>query len=381
MHYLVLLLALFHSVRSAVLPQIRRDTFLSHGRARFNAIHVDGHKDIERRGTVETGETATFTSSGWYECTVGVGDQSFSLAFDSGSADLWIPAPVLESTIGDEHTFYEPSSSATLTSATWQQTYGAGSASGVVYTDTVTFGGITLQNQPVEVATSSSFDIAHFDGILGVSLGANGISPTGPPTFLSSVYNLLEGPVYTAKLTRPSENSGFYTFGYIDADTVGGQQIQWTPVVATEQGYWAFSSTIANVGGNAVSLPSDNIAIADTGTTLIYVSDPIIDEIYTLLGGNCDTTGLSVNPCIFPQNANIPSITLYVGGYGVTLGPDDIDSGVAADQYEGYVIGTVQPRSTSFDIFGDVWLRNVYAMFDFTNGNPQFGVVPRAPGT
>jgi aspergillopepsin I len=381
--YLVLaqLLILFHFARSATIPQYRRDALPSPGTARFDARHVYGRKDIERRGTIETGEAAPWDSL-WYQCTVGVGDQSFTLQFDSGSADLWIPAPQIESEIGSQHTFYEPSSSATLTGASWYQGYGeVNTASGVVYTDTVTFGSITLQNQPVEVATSTTFDDIGYDGILGISLGQNGISPSGTfPTFLNSVYDLLEEPVFTAKLTRPSETMGFYTFGYIDVDTLGGQTVLSTSVFPTEPGYWAFPSTVANIGGNLISIP-DNVAIADTGTTLIKINELVLNEIYSLLGGGCDTTGLGNTPCIFPQNADIPSITLYVGEYGVTLDPEDLIFSPAGGEYQDYYVGSVQPSTEGFDVFGDYFLRNIYAIFNFTNGNQQFAFVPRVPGT
>jgi len=253
----------------------------------------------------------------------------------------------------------------------------------VVYTDTVTLGSIAIENQPVEVETSeaSTFEIPGFDGIIGLALGSNGISQPNVPTFLESIYGLqvLESQVYTAKLTRPNETVGFYTFGYIDEPTLGGQTPLYTPLVPTGPGFWAFPSTTANIGGNEISIP-DNVAIADTGTTLILLSsDTVVNEIYSLLGGGClNTTG--GNPtCIYPQNADIPSITLYIGEYPVTLDPQDFAIAPAGEGYEGYNVGAVQPSTSGFDIFGDAFLINIYAIFDF--GNEQFGFVPRAPGT
>ena len=197
----------------------------------------------------------------------------------------------------DPWKLYHPSDSAKFTDVTWSETYGDGQASGVVYYDTVTFGSITLQNQAVEVATEEASTFSTdpgFDGILGLSLGPNHISQPNVPTFLESVYDLLESPLFTAKLTRPNENVGFYTFGYIDAGTLGGRTPQYTPVYTTGYSsiYWSFPSTIAKIGGQSVPVPADNIAIADTGTTLIYVNDVLLNEIYTALRGTCSTTGL-----------------------------------------------------------------------------------------
>src|SRR5947207_10772816 len=43
------------------------------------------------------------------------------------------------------------------------------------------------------------------------------------------------------------------------------------------------------------------------------------------------------------------------------------------------IFGAVQSRgSNSVDVFGDVWLWNVYAIYDLaTTGTPRFGFVPR----
>jgi hypothetical protein len=381
--YLVLaqLFALFHFASSVSIPQNRRDVLKSSGTARFEARHVRGHNDIERRGTIETVEPAVSDSNGdLYSCTVGVGDQSFTLQFDSGSTDFWISGAL-----------YQPNAdSAKSTDATWSATYGEGQAQGVVYTDTVTFGSITLPNQPVEVAReeASMFSSPGFDGILGLGLGPNHVSQANVPTFRESVYDLLELPLFTAKLTRPNENVGFYTFGYIDASTLGGRTPQYTPVKTTGDSaiyWWSFPSANSEIGGQSVpGLPADNIAIADTGTSLIYVNDDLVNAIYTALRGGCETTGLGDTPCIFPQNADIPSITLYIGEYPVTLDSQDIIVGPAGEGYEDYYVGSVQPRTyinSPVDVFGDRFLRNIYAIFDFTNGDEKFGFVTRAKDT
>lgn len=103
-----------------------------------------------------------------------------------------------------------------MTDLIWFETYGIGQAGGVVYHDIVTLGSIELQNSPVEIATEEASQFSTdpgFYGIIGLGLGPNHISQPNIPTFLESIYDLLESPVYTAKLIRPNENVGFYTFG------------------------------------------------------------------------------------------------------------------------------------------------------------------------
>jgi len=50
-----------------------------------------------------------------------------------------------------------------------------------------------------------------------------------------------------------------------------------------------------------------------------------------------------------------------------------------APAYPGWIYGGFQDRGDQdFDIFGDVFLKNVYALWDVKN--KKFGCVPRAPG-
>lgn len=75
------------------------------------------------------------------------------------------------------HSVYKPSDhSKKLDGYSWEISYGDGSsASGDVYKDTVTLGGITAQDQAVEAASKISDQFAqdeHNDGLLGLSFSS-----------------------------------------------------------------------------------------------------------------------------------------------------------------------------------------------------------------
>lgn len=103
---------------------------------------------------------------------------------------------------------YNPSSSSTssrLSGATWSISYGDGSSSsGIVYTDKVAVGGVTVASQAVEVAqkVSSSFTSeAQIDGLLGLAFDSlNTVSPTAQKTWFTNAKASLDSPVFTASL-------------------------------------------------------------------------------------------------------------------------------------------------------------------------------------
>ena len=87
------------------------------------------------------------------------------------------------------HNIYNPKKSPTaklLKGDTWNITYGDGSsASGNVYSDTVTLGGLVIKNQAVECAEklSSAFATGEGDGLLGLAFDAiNTVRPGPVPT-------------------------------------------------------------------------------------------------------------------------------------------------------------------------------------------------------
>lgn len=274
------------------------------------------------------------------------------------------------------HTIYSPGSTALETNRTWEIHYNDGSSgSGIVFEDSVSVGGLVIENQAVEAAVLASGTVLTLecDGILGLSLQANTISPAGTPTFLENLGKL--GPsIFTCSLTRPNEPPGFFTFGYIDPSIPGTPEYT---SVDPEHGYWEFPSQFVIINGIQYSRPG-NTAIADTGTTIILVSDDILPTIYSPMGGIFDSTQQG---WIYPSTIeidNLPNISFPVGNTVVTL--DKSDLGFTSNG--SWIFGAIQSRGNDeYDSFGDYWLRNVYAIWDFgvTGDGIKFGVVPRTP--
>ena len=260
-----------------------------------------------------------------------------------------------------------------MSGSTWQISYGDGSsASGTVGTDNVNLGGIVIKDQAIELANnlSTQFQRDTSDGLLGLAFGSiNTVSPNKVPTPVENMITQDDIPknseLFTAYIgsvkdvNNPDKGESFYTFGYIDQNTLGGQTPYYTPI-DNSKGFWMFDSTSAVVAGQTIQR-SGNTAIADTGTTLCLIDDSTCQAIYNAIpGGKYDSTQQGY---IFPS-ANtadqLPVVSFDVGGQQFPVQKEDLGF---ADAGNGMVYGGIQSRGNNpFDILGDVFLKSIYAV-------------------
>jgi Eukaryotic aspartyl protease len=317
-----------------------------------------------------------------FKSPITIGSQQFLLDFDTGSPDLWVYSTFLETLPYGNHSIYNPalSQTATAINATWNINYRDGSSGhGIVFEDTVGLGGITMEKQAVGAAVVANGMVMTLesDGVLGLSPASNSIVPAGIPTFLQNLGNdpQTKSQVFTCSLTRPNEPVGFFTFGYIDSALLGSNIPTYTPV-DPENGYWQISSEFIIVNGSRIERPS-NTAIIDTGTTGIFISDDILPAIYEPIGGYFDEVKQG---WVFPADtleSELPTVGLPAGNVTVTL---DSKYDLGFMKNGSWIFGSIQSRgSYPYDVLGDFWLRNIYAIWDYgvTGDGLRFGVVPR----
>lgn len=262
-----------------------------------------------------------------YLAPVTIGGQTINLDFDSGSSDLWVFNTQLSPQLTAGHQVYNPAASKTfklLPGHTFEISYGDGSAAaGNVGTDVVEIGGVSVQNQAVELATKVTqtfIQDTQNNGLLGLAFSKlNTVQPQQQKTFFDNVLPSLAEPVFTADLRHNAV--GAYEFGRIDNTKFTGQ-LAWIPV-NTAMGFWQFTTSAFSVGtGQAVKVKPTQ-AIADTGTTLMLVSQSVANAYYSQVQGAKNDS--NAGGITFPCNTNLPDLFVDVGGrYMARIKGDDI---------------------------------------------------------
>ncbi|KAJ7057706.1 acid protease [Mycena amicta] len=308
---------------------------------------------------------------------IGTPGVTLNLDFDTGSSDLWVWSSELTGVSKTGHNVYDPSKSKTASQqkgATWNISYGDGSsASGNVYLDTVTIGGVSIPKQAVELAQKLSAQFAQgegSDGLLGLAWPAiNTVSPQPVKTPVQNMMDqgLISQPLFTVKLDR-GDNAGFYSFGEID-ESVTANPITYTPVDSSE-GFWMVPSASYTLNGKTIQR-AGNTAILDTGTTLALVDDDTVSAIYAKIkGAKFDQ---NQGGWMYPSTSAVPNLAFAIGDTLYTLNAADFAFG---DAEGGYVFGGVQSRgSNPFDILGDIFLKSVYVVFN--QGESTVGLAQR----
>lgn len=305
-----------------------------------------------------------------YLCPVSVGGQTLNLDFDTGSADLWVFSTLTPSSQSSGHAKYNPATSGTKkTGYTWRISYGDGSgAAGTVYSDKVVVGPVTATSQAVEAATSVSAQFTQDtdnDGLLGLAFSSiNTVQPQQQTTFFDTVKSSLASPVFTADLKHAA--AGSYGFGYIDSSKYTGS-ITYVPV-STANGFWEFTAGAYAVGTSASS-GSIGDAIADTGTSLMYLPTAAVSAYYRQVSGAQNSN--NAGGYIFPCSSTLPAFKITIGGATYTIPGSYINY---APNGDGTCFGGIQSNTgIGFTILGDVFLKAVFAVFDQTQSSPRLG--------
>ncbi|KAG1471856.1 hypothetical protein G6F56_001880 [Rhizopus delemar] len=221
--------------------------------------------------------------------------------------------------------------------------------------------------QTIELAKreASSFQSGPSDGLLGLAFDTittvNGVK-TPMDNLISQ--GLISSPVFGVYLGKESNGGGGeYIFGGYDSSKFSGSLT--TIDVDNSNGWYGITVDGTSISGSDVT--DSFSAILDTGTTLLVLPSDVASSIANAYGAtdngdgtytiDCDTS--SFDPLVF----SIGSSTFEVPADSLVFEQD------GSTCYAGFGYG-----EDDFAIFGDVFLKNNYVVF-----NPEVPHVQIAP--
>lgn len=227
-----------------------------------------------------------------YTGEIGIGSppQKFTVVFDTGSSNLWVPSSKCTLSIACYfHSKYKSSKSSSYTEIgkPCEINYASGSISGVFSQDNVSVGNLVVKDQVFIEATregSLVFVLAKFDGILGLGFQEISVGNAVPVWYNMLQQNLVGEEVFSFWINRDADakEGGEIVFGGVDPKHFKGNH---TYVPVTKKGYWQFNMGDFLIGNHSTGVCQEGCAaIVDSGTSLLAGPTSIVTEINHAIG-------------------------------------------------------------------------------------------------
>ncbi|XP_019098210.1 PREDICTED: aspartic proteinase A3-like [Camelina sativa] len=224
------------------------------------------------------------------DITIGTPPQKFTVIFDTGSSNLWIPSTKCYLSVACYfHSKYKASQSSTYKKNGKPASirYGTGAIAGYFSYDDVKVGDLVVKEQEFIEATSEpgiTFLLAKFDGILGLGFKEISVGNSTPVWYNMVEKGLVKEPIFSFWLNRNPKDpeGGEIVFGGLDPKHFKGEH---TYVPVTHKGYWQFDMGDLQIAGKPTGYCAKGCsAIADSGTSLLTGPSTVITMINHAIG-------------------------------------------------------------------------------------------------
>lgn len=307
------------------------------------------------------------------EIAIGTPPQSFSVLFDTGSSNLWVPSSNCYSVACFTHDTFKSAKSTSYKNdgRALDIEYGSGSCKGTLGIDTVTWAGASITSVYFGEMTSLpgvTWVASKFDGILG--MGWQAISEDNVPTVFDLMYK--QGQVggnsfsfYLSKVAGSTTSK--LVLGGIDSSLAKGT---FNYVNLQSETYWQINIDSISIGSTKVAATAIK-GIVDTGTSLLVGDSKLVDKINALVGTVAsDCSNLS----------SLKNATIVIGGVSYVLTPSDyvlkVVSGGQTQCQNGFQGMAVPTQLSNALILGDLFISTYYTHFDVAG--KRVGFAPSA---
>ncbi|KAI0826810.1 acid protease [Trametes gibbosa] len=291
---------------------------------------------------------------------IGNPPQNFTIDFDTGSSDLWIPTTACESC--SNHALYDPvkSSTSAKQNGSFEIHYGDGShTTGTPFSDTVTIGGVTVQEQFFAAVTTESPEFATdpSDGVLGLGFPA--------------LSNLYRKPFFFTAIDQGTAPKSEFAFKLDQSGSelfIGGtnEQLYTGDIefhnLTSKAGFWQIGGGSLSLKGTEISSGFD--AIIDSGSTIITAPPAAATAFWAEVDG---AQVYDEGQCLWtvPCNA-VPEVSVSFGGKQWTISAEDFNAGTAgpdSDLCVGALAGADLGLGKNTWLLGDTFMKSTYTVF------------------
>jgi hypothetical protein len=316
-----------------------------------------------------------FQNAQYYgDLTVGSPPQKFSVIFDTGSSNLWLPTT--NCTTCGSHPKYDHSKSSTYkpNGTVFNIMYGSGPVSGFMSKEQVNVGSLKVTDQDfAEIDNAKGLGLAYsvgkFDGIMG--LGWPSISVNGVDTVFENMVlqKAVDQPVFSFYLgdSKPGE----LLIGGIDKTHYTGEL---TYIPLTSETYWETKLDSITTGGSSITTATK--VIVDSGTSILAGPSADVKALAAKVGAKPFFLNPKEYTISCSKISTLPDIEVTMSGQKFTLSGKDyvINSGLIC--LFGFTGIDVPAPHGPLWIMGDVFMRKYYTVFDW--GQKRLGIAPSA---